>query len=309
MNGLDIITGINSAANTTELYIHDNVFTDMWDGVNLTGNQTVAFSVPTNFFIIGNTFNRPWTASIQTNNAAPVYTEWNFTTNMQYASGAFHNDCEIRLYISLQSGSTYPFGDDIGNICVRGQGQATWADAQGWFSSNGAAGSILSGCKIEGNIYVGTFTNIITLDNCDNTASVDFNTIVQDPVAGIINPNANGTAASSSAGIISKYTTSAVINGQSTYNAVAGGQGVWTGGAPTVTCNKTSMGLGNSGTSVASFAAPPANFTTLQSIAAVSAAFQPKPGGLLLPPSTGCMYNIGTGGYFNYSNRTNSAPY
>jgi hypothetical protein len=168
---------------------------------------------------------------------------------------------------------------------------------------------ILTGCTAEGNIYVGTFANALTFLDCDNSALAAFNTLVWDPAANITKPNENGTATQSNAPIINKYQASTTFNGTSTYNAVAGVNAVWTGGSPTVTCNVASLGLGTSSQSAAAYAAPPSDFTTLQTVAQVQAAFQPKTGGTLTPAQTGCAYYTGTGGYFDYVHRVASPPF
>jgi hypothetical protein len=389
LNGMDLVSGISALGPNKELYIHDNIFTDMFDGVNLTGNLTASDNSATDFWIIGNTFERPWIAGIQTTAAGPVYADWNFTKNIKYASGYWHPDCEIDLYSTLGAGVTYQFGERIGNICVRATGLTTttpdgaWADSQGWFMSNPVNGgvangsisattvtftanpgvlavnntitglgvtagtvimggisqwngtnasatvnhsqvigpialtvgnpNIMTGCLFEGNIYVGTFANGITLASCDSTAVVAFNTLVQDPVSGIKNLNQQGVAASSSASIISKYSGSANFNGLSAYNAVAGNFSVWTGGSPTDLCNVKSIGVGL-GTN--KYAATSLDFTTLTTVLAVQMAFQPKAAGDLTPTvQTTCnaggaaLYNAGTGGYFDYVNRVSTAPF
>jgi len=325
-NSLNVPTGILGAGSTSlqavgnrELVIQDNTFTDMWDGVNLTGNQAnVNYSTPSNIWIVGNEFVRPWTAAIQTANAAPVYTEWNYAHDVKYASGYFHPDFEIRLYAQTMT-STYPYGDDIGNIYIRGSGQDTWGDGQGIFMSNPGNGHgagnnttpTFSGCKMQGNIYVGTYTNALNPANCDSTANISFNTVVWDPAVGIVNLNQNGAAQSSNAGTINKGSGSvSSFGGTSSYNAISGTPGVWTGG--TETNNVKSLGLGTSVASAAAYAAPPANaagFAALSTINDVVTAFTFKVGGTLDHNVTGFPYNVGTGGYFNYSTRTASPPF
>jgi hypothetical protein len=315
MNGLDLVTGILGAAGTglgsLELYIHDNTFKNLFDGVNITGNQTSSnYSVPTDIWHIGNVCDAIWNICRLYTNATPLYTWWNFSKNIKYATGAFHNDDEFRGYSGLVSGQTYPFGSALGNVGVRGVGTTNWIDAAGTFSSNGS-GFHLSGCLIEGNTYDITFANGVTVNNCGDDAVVAFNTLIQDPVnlGATPGPNENGTYSSNNAPIINKYSGSVSSNGQSSYNAVAGSAAVWSGGTPTTVCNKTLLGKGNSSQSVGAYTAPPSDFTTLQTLSAVQSAFLPKTGGSLDPSVTLCTYWGGAGKYFDYVNRVSTAPF
>jgi hypothetical protein len=329
VNQLNIPTGIFGNADTsghgnTEFVIMNNVATDMWDFVNIKGNQTTLAnaSIPSDIWFVGNTCDRPWTACSQFSNASNVFTEWNFIKNIKYASGFFHPDCEIRLYQNVPSGATIPFGDVIGNICVRATGFGTdpnaWGDEQGFFMSNVNNSPTITGCKFEGNIYVGTYFNGVTLAACDSTALVAFNTLVWDPTTGIANLNQLGAAQVSTAPTVSRYSgtpSPTWSGGLSAYNAVAGANGVWSGGTPTSTCNVVSIG---SGVGDGTYYASTPTWTALTTIALVQSTFQPKTGGKLTPAGTAqptCnggsapAYNAGTGGYFDYVNRINTAPF
>jgi hypothetical protein len=320
--GGDIVIGIlgsgSGAGNgSTELYIHDNSFTDLLQGLSIQGAQYgVSYTTPSNIWFIGNTCSNIWGSCAQFNNAAPVYSEWNLMKNIKYASGAVHTDCELRYYQDMVGGSTYPFGDVIGNVCVRASGQTTssqpagvWLDAQGWFMTNAASGIILSGCKFEGNIYIGTFANAYAALNCDgSTMTIAFNEGIQDPVSSITQPNENGAASSSTVQrvLTSVSGGSGWVAGNVSYNALSGTVTASSGPSPSQTCNKTGVTFASY---AGAYAAPPADYTTLQTMASVQAAFGMKVGGTLDKSVTLCTYNVGSGTYFDYVNRINTAPF
>jgi hypothetical protein len=375
----ELLDGISTSQNDRELYIHDNTFTGLYDGMALNGNLGVTavgsgytngsytgvavtdttngactgltanvvvssaqvqgvtlggsstgcvagdtltisssliggtgsgFSLayqrnlrPTDFFLVGNSFNAVWDHDIQTGEAAPVYSEWNQVFNHPYPNGGSHGDFEIRQYETTVSGD-YPWGDAIGNIWFRGTGFPGWADGQGLQSGgNNPAGATFNSAKVEGNVYEGTFACFTCIDYLDTDAVVSFNTAILDPTSGITQPSAptqTGIVQNHSAG---GYTVS--YNATEAAFFLGTGVGVGVNITPNLSNNVTV-----SPANYANAYAGPAFGLSVQTVTQAVAAWSMKSGGMLDPVTTGFTYKVGAvGTYFDFVNRVSTAPF
>lgn len=253
--------------------------------------------LPSNFFIVHNTYDIEWDHPMQTGEAAPVYIDWNFSYNHQYPNGGSHGDFEIRQYEATINGD-YVWGDRIGNINLRAIGFAAWSDGQGLQSSGvNPANATFSHAKDEGNIDVETFACGQCIDFLDPDAVLAFNTELLDTTTGIVNPSAP-------AGV--QFIQKVGGGGYNVeYNAVQSPFLLSGGGAPVLTNNVT-VAAGNYGSAFTN----PAFGVNTQTIAQVIAAWSMKPGGVLDKAVTGFTYNVGAvGTYFDFVNRISTAPF
>lgn len=281
-------------AATGNYYVLDNEFSELYDGVVMNGS---------NVKIIGNTFDRVWNDCVKgTYSVWDI--SWNTVVNKVYGDGALHGDF-FQLIQNELAADTYVGGTFTGNILLRGVGRDTFADGQGIFLANDTTtGVVFTGIALRGNLYVGTFSNGITIESGLN-AVAEWNTIIYDR-----GPHGAATAATAIG------FASGNDGGTARFNAVTSTSTTFIGsitGAPQIsppsTVTPNIVGLDSDAEYTGAFASP-AYGAANNSLTEALANWAMKSGGSLDMATTGFAAHCGAvgTGYVDYVNRTTSFP-